>query len=145
MCTHLDTVLPDDLKLSLHQAFWNHRRNCARCSARNSQSSWAYNNTECPLELLVKRPQQPKAEDSKPAKVQTGPPRQSIKKEPTDEERLAQGLVKVTYEIDDDFDAAGGTGVTRTIWITDFSAEEYDVKEEDDSISEEMVISIKMK
>ncbi|OAP58348.1 hypothetical protein AYL99_07438 [Fonsecaea erecta] len=142
MCTHLDTVLPDDLKLSLHQGFWNHRRNCARCSARNNPSSWLYNNTRCPLELLVKRPQ-PKADDTKTPKVQAAPPRPVNKKEPSDNERRAQGLVKVTYEVDDDFDAAGGTGVKRTIWIRDFSAEEYDPVEEKETIYEEISILIK--
>ncbi|OAL27033.1 hypothetical protein AYO22_03977 [Fonsecaea multimorphosa] len=133
--------LLDKLKLSLHQAFWNHRRNCARCSARNNPSSWIYNNTTCPLESMIKRPQ-PKPEATKaPRKPQTAPPKRANKKEPSDEERIAQGLVKVTYEIDDDFDAAGGTGVKRTIWIRDYSAEEYDPVEEEDIYVEEIIIS----
>ncbi|OAL32189.1 hypothetical protein AYO20_07957 [Fonsecaea nubica] len=136
--------LLDKIKLSLHQAFWNHRRKCARCSARNNPSSWVYNNTTCPLELLVKRPQ-PKSDENKPAKLQTSPPRQVTKKEPSDEERVAQGLVKVTYEIDDDFDAAGGTGVKRTIWIRDFSAEEYDPVDEKEFIYEEISIDFRQK
>lgn len=56
-----------------------------------------------------------------PADSQTAPRKKQVKKGPTDEEQLTAGMVKVTYEVDDDFDAADGTGVKRTVWIPDFS------------------------
>lgn len=149
MCSHLDTLMPDNLqKILLHQDFWRHRRNCVRCSGRVKQTSFAWVNAVCPLEHLVKRPA-PKKESKVVAKVQTTPKKPVVKKEPTDEQQLAKGLIKVSYEVDDDFDAAEGTGITRTVWIHDFSMMDMEMKveevEEDDSIYEEIVISVVMK
>lgn len=149
MCSHLDAVIPDtDEKVHLHQDFWRHRRTCGRCSGRNSETSYVYNNTVCPLEHLItrrapetaatrKRKNAPDSDaastDTKPSpakkqKIQTTPPKKPVKKLPTADEQIAKGMVSVTYEVDDDFDAAGrSTGVTRTVWIQDFSKLEEDV------------------
>lgn len=157
MCSHLDSVMPDNVqKILLHQDFWRHRRNCVRCSGRVKQSSFAWQNTVCPLEHLVKRPAPKKDNKAVPKvvpkvvpKAQTTPKKAVVKKEPSDEQQLAKGLVKVSYEIDDDFDAAEGTGITRTVWVQDFSQMDMHMKvqemEEDDSIYEEIVISAAMK
>jgi len=137
--------MPDNVqKILLHQDFWRHRRNCVRCSGRVKQSSFAWQNTVCPLEALVKRPA-PKKEVKAVTKMLTTPKKAVVKKELSEEEQLAKGLVKVSYEIDDDFDAAEGTGITRIVWIQDFSQMDMQMKvediEEDDSIYEEIVIS----
>jgi hypothetical protein len=171
MCSHLDTILKDDVqKIELHQDFWRHRRNCVRCSGRVKQNGPIWQNSPCPLEHLVKRPPPPKEDVAKvtkitkvikPMKGKDGDIRRLllgstkpipdrpiakpvVKKGPTEEELAAKGLVKVTYEVDDDFDAAGGTGVSRTVWIQDFSKMESGMEgkkvEEDDDIYEEIII-----
>ncbi|KAI1611384.1 hypothetical protein EDD36DRAFT_489596 [Exophiala viscosa] len=137
----------NELKVVLHQDFWRHRRSCVRCGGRNEQTSLAWKNAVCPLEHLIKRPA-PKKEP-KPATLQTAtkPKKAVIKKIPSDEEQMAKGLVKISYEVDDDFDGAGGlTGVMREIWVEDFSKEELVevvIVEEDDTIYEHIVISKK--
>lgn len=155
MCSHLDALMPDnEHKVVLHQDFWRHRRTCVRCSGRMKPTSWTWQNTACPLEHLVKRP--PPKKEEKPAassKVvkRPSPPAKPkkpvVKKVPSDEEFMAKGLVKISYEVDDDFDGAGGlTGVVRDIWVEDFSKEELSeevmVMEKDDCIYEEFAISM---
>lgn len=54
-CMFLDTLMPTELKFGLHQAFWHHRINCARCMPRASAKSKAYQERVCPLEHLIKR------------------------------------------------------------------------------------------
>ncbi len=177
MCSHLDTILKDDkLKVILHQDFWRHRRNCVRCSGRVKPSNPVWQQSHCPLEHLVTRPELPPAS----ASTKKGGLRQTViapvkgkvalarelefmprrpaapgmplakrssgsKKGPSEQELREMGLVKVTYEIDDDFDgAAKGTGVIRTVWIEDFSRVEWGVeglmKIQEDAIYEEIVI-----
>lgn len=154
MCSHLDTVMPDnEEKVLLHQDFWRHRRSCVRCSGRVKPSSYAWKEAVCPLEHLVNRhvKEQPLDEDIAARPVKKPSPRKR-KFEEIDEDieaqYIAEGKVKVTYEIDDDFDAAeaGKTGKTRTIWIKDFSKIEFRVEkvikmEEDEGIFEEIIIS----
>ncbi|KAL2424547.1 hypothetical protein ABEF95_001040 [Exophiala dermatitidis] len=148
--------MPDtDEKVLLHQDFWRHRRNCVKCSGRVKPTSWAWQNSVCPLEHLVKRDIKVVPVDSpngnNPAQQAKPPSPKKIKDEAeADARRIAEGKIKVTYEIDDDFDAAetGRTGLKRTIWIQDFSMVEFTmqtvvkVEEEDDSILEEITISV---
>ena len=156
MCSHLDSIMPDnEQKVLLHQDFWRHRRNCDRCSGRTKPHTFAYQNTICPLEHLVTRPAPPEKErdrtesdsdDGSPTKSPAAPKKPAVKKELSEAQQLAKGLVRVTYQLDDDFDAAGGGGPTRTTWIQDFSLLEFTAEPkketiEDDSIYEEMVIS----
>ncbi|EXJ94928.1 hypothetical protein A1O1_00046 [Capronia coronata CBS 617.96] len=146
--------MPDnEEKMLLHQDFWRHRRNCARCSGRVKPSSYAWQNTVCPLEYLVKRniKDVPADGDATLRRIKE-PAAKKVKLEDDDgideQQLIAEGKVKVTYEIDDDFDAAaaGKTGLTRTIWIQDYSLMEFKVEEvikteEDDTIYEEITIS----
>ncbi|KAK5320788.1 hypothetical protein LTR93_007000 [Exophiala xenobiotica] len=128
MCSHLDSIMPDnEQKLHLHQDFWRHRRTCVRCSGRIKQGGWAWENSSCVLEHLIKRPVAKKAaaDDGKETTVkkpQAAPKKTTPKKEPTEEAQLAKGLIKMEYMLDDDFDAVeGGTGVMRTVWVKDYS------------------------
>ncbi|KAK7892821.1 hypothetical protein LTR67_007058 [Exophiala xenobiotica] len=121
-------IMPDnEQKLHLHQDFWRHRRTCVRCSGRIKQGGWAWENSSCVLEHLIKRPVAKKAaaDDGKETTVkkpQTAPKKTTPKKEPTEEAQLAKGLIKMEYMLDDDFDAVeGGTGVMRTVWVKDYS------------------------
>ncbi|EXJ89116.1 hypothetical protein A1O3_02180 [Capronia epimyces CBS 606.96] len=150
MCTHLDSVMPDnEEKVLIHQDFWRHRRSCARCSGRNKVTSYAWKTTVCPLEHLVKRDikDQPVGEDADALPIKEPSRKRRKIQEANDEERIAANFVKVTYEIDDDFDAAqaGKTGKSRTIWFYDFNKMEFKVEEiiveEDDTIFEEIIIS----
>lgn len=76
----------------------------------------------------VKAPKKVKA----PSKSQTRP--RMIKQEDEDalkarEDALrAQGKIKVTYRVDDDFDAASSVFTMRTVWINDFSLVEADIE-----------------
>ena len=155
MCQHLDLRIPDDLKLDLHQDFWRHRRGCARCDGNHTEASWAWSNTVCPLEHLVKkryprvlRRGESDPDESKPRKVASGPPKRGKKTEKTAEEiraeNLAKGKVEVWYQIDDDFDAAGVLGEPRAIWVKDRSAAKYDIVEEVEVMVEELEVCIKM-
>ena len=66
----------------------------------------------------------------------------------THEENLAKGLIWRRYEIDDDFDASGKTDKQRDAYFKDHSAPHYDVEvivEEEDSIYEEIVVSLTCK
>ncbi|KAK5048055.1 hypothetical protein LTR84_006245 [Exophiala bonariae] len=177
MCSHLDAKINDDIKFDLHQDFWRHRRACARCG-RSSPGSWAYENSTCPLELLITRPK-PKevatgkeksvgnAKDSSevevsnirtsgkakasnrakvPTKKQPRPP--VIKKvdenvlKARENALIAQGKIKVTYRVDDDFDAASNVFTIRSVWIEDYSMVEADVQlvPEDEGPVEELEI-----
>lgn len=138
MCSHLDFKIVDDgKKLDLHQDFWRHRRTCARCNSRGQPGSWAYENTICPLEHLITRPTPRRITGNGNRRLQ---PRPRVVKKKIDEDALrAQGMIKVTYQVDDDFDAASGVLVMRTVWIHDYSMLEVDVqmvKEEDEPIEE---------
>lgn len=145
ICTHLDALIPDHLKLSLHQAFWRHRRGCARCDGRHSRSSWAWQNAECPLEAaeLIAFPE-PNADDKldeleKPEIEEikgTGPPKPKVDKRFKSEETIAQtlskGYVLREYFLDDDFDAGDehGKKPIRT-FVKDYSKAVYDPIKED--------------
>ncbi|KIV81082.1 hypothetical protein PV11_08532 [Exophiala sideris] len=142
----------NELKVLLHQDFWRHRRACVRCGGRNDQSGLAWKNAVCSLEHLVERPApkkepKPDVEAAKKSTRNAKPKKPVIKKLPSDEEQMAKGLVKISYEVDDDFDGAGGlTGVMREIWVQDYSKEELVevvIVEEDDTIYEHIVISKK--
>ncbi|RVX75732.1 hypothetical protein B0A52_00088 [Exophiala mesophila] len=114
-----------DQKLELHQHFWRHRRNCGRCSGRNSQNSWAYQNSNCVLDnhIVRRKPTKETKQQTKPSKP--------LKKKPVNEAAmLAKGLVKISYTVDDDFDAVAMQATQshiRTIWIEDYSDLEADV------------------
>lgn len=148
MCSHLDTKIVDDgqgKKLNLHQDFWRHRRTCAKCSGRSLPGSWAFENTVCPLEHLITRPT-PRKVILKPSSK--GEPRPRVMK-PIDEDALrARGLIKVTYPVDDDFDAANGVFTMRTAWVEDFSMLEAEVPMvpvEEESVEEMEICSDSMR
>ncbi|KAK6371253.1 hypothetical protein LTS17_008984 [Exophiala oligosperma] len=150
MCSHLDSLLPDtDFKLHLHQDFWRHRRNCVRCGGNVKPGGYRWQKANCVLEDLVKRTgitiKETTDELVEPKKATT-------KKELSDEARIAKGLVKTRYVIDDDFDAiTGGTGTLREVWISDYSMMEREVQFAEEVVEcctmcteEEIVISTKI-
>ena len=151
MCTHLDKVIPDDLKLWLHQAFWKHRRACARCDGIHSQTSWAWENTVCSLERFISRPEpqseEKEAEGSVKKKARSGSPKPAVDKRLSSEEEIAKwiakGYVLRKYVVDDDFDAAENTGKERLALVPDHSAEEFDVVEEVEIFVEEIPFATK--
>jgi hypothetical protein len=161
--------IPEGVMLSLHQDFWRHRRACARCNSKTGEESFEFQNTTCCLENWIKNrdvvkratrkspAQQDDGDnesDEKPAKT----PKKSVKKELTLEEaqakwqknhdeQLEMGKIWRTYAIDDDFDAGGQTGQTRDVYFADHSAKHYDIAvtiEEDDSIFEDILVSVKL-
>jgi endonuclease III len=141
MCSHLDFKIADDgKKLDLHQDFWRHRRTCAKCSGRSLPGSWAYENTVCLLERFITRPPPKRVIGNRSGRLQ---PRPRVVKKKVDEDALrAQGMIKVTYQVDDDFDAATGALVMRTVWIQDYSMLEAEVQmlEEEDEETEEIEV-----
>lgn len=66
-----------------------------------------------------------------------------------DEDALrARGLIKVTYPVDDDFDAANGVFTMRTAWVEDFSMLEAEVPMvpvEEESVEEMEICSDSMR
>jgi endonuclease III len=50
---HCDSLVPDYLKYSLHQQFWDHGQSCLRCSGNANDR--AKQGDSCPLEHLVNR------------------------------------------------------------------------------------------
>lgn len=144
ICTHLDALIPDHLKLSLHQAFWRHRRGCARCDGRHSRSSWAWQNADCPLEAaeLVTFPKPAVVDEleelEKPEFEETrgsGPPKPKVDKrlrsEETIAETLKQGFVLREYFLDDDFDAGDDHGKKPIkSFVKDYSKVVYDPVED---------------
>lgn len=153
-CTHLDVMVPDNLKLWLHQAFWRHRRNCARCLGKVSQTSYAWKNCECALEDLITRPEpEVKEEESDTGKKisKTARPadpkalaRAIARKLKDYEKRLAQGEVEREFVLDDDFDGGDTEGRKHIkVLVENHSKEDYDLVEEIDTFTEEIAEMIR--
>ncbi len=135
-CTHLEAVVPDDLKLWLHQAFWRHRRNCARCAGKVKESSYAWENCECVLEHLVARKEIEEEDEKAPRKKSSRVAPKNLemqKRLRLLDEYLAKGYVLRTFTLDDDFD--GGDTIGRKemrVVVENHSKEFYDIAEEDE-------------
>ncbi|KEF57817.1 uncharacterized protein A1O9_05737 [Exophiala aquamarina CBS 119918] len=128
MCSHLDFMIEDDdKKVDLHQDFWRHRRACDRCGGRSLPGSWNYENAICPLEHLITRPV-PRRSLERPSKGSPQRPRTPTVKKVDEDALRGQGMIEVTYLVDDDFDALTSAIVMRTAWIDDYSMLEADVQ-----------------
>lgn len=136
MCSHLDSVIVDDRqKVDLHQDFWRHRRACDKCNGKSQPGSWNYKNIICPLEHLITRPPPRRSFDHPSGREPQRPRPRTVKK--VDEDALrAQGMIEVTYQVDDDFDALTSAITMRTAWIHDHSMLEADVQMMEEGIEE---------
>jgi hypothetical protein len=125
LCQFLDNRIPEELKVSLHQDLWRHRRNCARCSSTHKKGSPEFENTICVLEPLVKErffPDNKRSSDDnskKPTKP-TKPTKVTVTVK-TREEYLALEMVEMKYQLDDDFAAAEFEEEELVVWVKDES------------------------
>lgn len=60
--SHLDFLIPDHLKYSLHQLFLRHGKSCFRCKGNTKPGSKEWEQTECPIDHLLTRDKEKKPE-----------------------------------------------------------------------------------
>lgn len=66
--SHLDFLIPDHLKYSLHQLFLRHGKSCFRCKGTTKPGSKEWEHTECPIDHLLNRTKETKSEGKSPKK-----------------------------------------------------------------------------
>ena len=139
-CMHLDFHIPEDLKQSIHQAFWKIGQDCVQCRAKIREDTKEWEECQCPLkDFIVRRlPEKPRVakrksdtygedtdedETSEPRPVKRARKRTTKTKiervmipfdEMTPEEGAEKGYELVEDNIDDDF--GGIIKSTRKYW-----------------------------
>jgi endonuclease III len=68
--SHCEVHIPDHLKYALHQLFIRHGKTCYRCRANTGPGTEEWEQTNCPIEHLVKRTGKMKQPGGRPAKGQ---------------------------------------------------------------------------